>query len=74
MLFKVSVVIAVATLAGAVNADDELFCNGSVDPAGCKDLGDLCGNPLIAGNKFFLFFFFSFRPHCAETYLKCITL
>lgn len=49
MLFKVSVVIAVATLAGAVNADDELFCNGSVDPAGCKDLGDLCGNPLIAG-------------------------
>ena len=50
-MFKVSVMFAVATLAGAANAAGELLCNGNADPADCKDLTALCGNTLISGNN-----------------------
>lgn len=49
MMFKVSVMFAIATLAVAANADGERFCNGNVDPADCKDLAGLCDNALISG-------------------------
>ena len=49
MIFKVSVMFAVATLAGVANAEGERFCNGAVDPADCNDLAGLCGNTLISG-------------------------
>jgi len=48
MIFKVSAIFAVATLAGVANAEGERFCNGSVDPADCSDLAGLCGNALIS--------------------------
>lgn len=49
MMFKVSVMFAIATLAVVANADGERFCNGNVDPADCKDLAGLCDNALISG-------------------------
>ena len=74
MIFKVSAIFAVATLAGVANAEGERFCNGSVDPADCSDLAGLCGNALISGKSDFPKFPHSDAQSWEQTNLRTYTL